>query len=52
MKKSFFLLFFIVAAVALIVIVHWSGVSLLPARQGAFTLLYTGDVEGYLEPCG
>jgi len=25
---------------------------LLPARQSTFTLLYTGDVEGYVEPCG
>lgn len=25
---------------------------LLPARQSQFTLLYTGAVEGYVEPCG
>lgn len=24
---------------------------LLPARQSTFTLLYTGDVSGYVVPC-
>ncbi len=51
MKKLLPILVAGLVVVAVAGTLYASGYPLLPARQKTFTLLYTGDVSGYVEPC-
>ncbi len=50
MKKLTPLTLFIVAALAVVGAAYLKGLPLLPTRQSTITLLYTADVEGYIQP--
>lgn len=41
----------LLSLVALVIISCLGDLPLLPARRSTFTLLYTGDVRGYIAPC-
>jgi hypothetical protein len=51
MKKLLTVLVVGLVLAAVAGILYASGYPLLPARQKTFTLLYTGDVSGYVELC-
>lgn len=51
MKKLLTVLVVGLVMVVVAGVLYASGYSLLPARQKTFTLLYTGDVSGYVELC-
>jgi hypothetical protein len=51
MKKLLPILAVVLVLAAVAGALYASGYPLLPARQKTFTILYTGDVGGYVEPC-